>query len=228
MTNVNLAERVISSLLAAGVREFCLCAGARNSPFVRFFESNPNLKVYHFFEERSASFFALGRIAATRHPVAVVTTSGTAVAECLAAAVEGTYSSLPLILVTADRPKKYRGSGAPQSIEQVGIFSYYIEASFDLDSSNSHLSLAGLSWRKPIHLNVCFSEPLFDGEIKKINTPEKEYRQKLPEAFPMQLISELDQFLGQQKPVVILSTLPEKSKKSVLTFLKKLRAPVYA
>lgn len=228
MTNVELAQKVITSLQAAGVREFCLCAGARNSPFVLLFEKNPQLKTYHFFEERSAAFFALGRIAATRHPVAVITTSGTAVAECLPAAVEGTYSSLPLILVTADRPKRYRGSGAPQSIEQIGLFSYYIEASFDLDAINTHLSLNGLSWKKPIHLNVCFAEPLLDGEVATLPATVREERRRFPESFPMQLVDELLGFLERQKPVVLLSTIPEKSREAVVSFLSRLKAPIYA
>src|SRR5688572_9245208 len=112
MTNMQLAQNVVEQLLGAGIKEFCLAPGARNSPFVLLFDQNPHLKIYNFFDERSAAFFALGRIAATRNPVAVITTSGTAAAELLPAVVEGTYSSLPLIMVTADRPKKYRGSGA--------------------------------------------------------------------------------------------------------------------
>lgn len=228
MTNMELAERTIRSLLAAGVREFCLCAGARNSPFVYLIQENPFIKTYHFFEERSAAFFALGRIVATRHPVAVITTSGTAVSECLSAVVEGTYSSLPLIVVTADRPKKFRGSGAPQSIEQVGIFSYYIEASFDLDSDNTHLSLSGLSWKKPIHINVCFSEPLIDGAAAKMEPPREEVRSRFPEAIPIQMVGELQEFLERHRPVVILSTLPEKMRESAISFLERLQAPIYA
>lgn len=228
MTNMQLAQRVLKSLVSSGVREFCLCAGARNAPFVNLFEANPHLKVYHFFEERSAAFFALGRIAASRHPVAVITTSGTAVAECLAATVEGTYSSLPLIVITADRPKRYRGSGAPQTIEQVGIFSYYIEASFDLDEENTHVSLNGLSWKKPIHLNCCFAEPLLDGPADQIQVPEREMRTRFPEAIPMQMVDEIHGFLERHRPVVILSTIPEKARPAVVNFLSRLKAPIYA
>lgn len=228
MTNMQLAQRVIKSLLSSGVREFCLCAGARNSPFVTLFEANPHLKAYHFFEERSATFFALGKIAATRHPVAVITTSGTAVAECLPAMVEGTYSSLPLILVTADRPKRYRGSGAPQTIDQIGIFSYYIEASFDLDEENTHVSLNGLSWKKPVHINTCFGEPLLDGPAERIDVPEREVRTRFPEAIPIQMVDEIHGFLERHRPVVILSTIPEKSRPAVVNFLSRLKAPIYA
>ncbi len=225
---MKLSAEIINSLLKAGVREFCVCAGARNSPLIETFYKNPFIKIYHFFEERSASFFALGRIASTRRPVVVVTTSGTACAEVLPAAVEATYSSLPLIIVTADRPKSYRGTGSPQTIEQVGIFSYYIEACFDLDSENTHISLRGLSWRKPIHLNVCFKEPLIDQEPIELFAPLTEERIKFPESFPLNMVDEIQKFCSEHRPVVILSTLPEKSKNSVTSFLKMLKAPIYA
>lgn len=228
MTNMQLSEEVVKELLNVGVRDFCLCAGARNSPLIHFFDKNPHLNAYHFFEERSAAFFALGRIAQTKKPVAIVTTSGTAAAELLPATVEATYSSLPLILVTADRPKSYRGSGAPQTIEQVGLFSYYIEACFDLDEENTHISLRGLSWRKPIHINMCFKEPLLDGEPSLIQIPAKEQRVKFPESFPLSMVDDIQTFLEKNRPVVILSTLPEKTRKSVLEFLKQLKAPIYA
>lgn len=227
MTNIGLAERVVQCLLSSGVTEFCLCAGARNSPLISLFDANPHLKTYHFFEERSASFFALGRMAVTRKPVAVITTSGTAAAECLAAAVEGTYSSLPLIIVTADRPKTYRGTGAPQTINQIGLYSYYIEATFDLDEVNSHVSLNGLSWKKPVHINVCFKEPLIDAPIRTLEAPKKPLRTRFPEAVPMDMVEKLEDFLTQYKPLIVVSTIPEKSKKPVLDFLSRVQAPIY-
>lgn len=227
MKNIELAQRIIQSLLDAGIEEFCLCAGARNSPFVVLFDENPQLKVYHFFEERSAAFFALGRILATRKPVAVITTSGTASAELLPAAIEGTYSSLPLIMITADRPRIYRKSGSPQSIEQVGLYSYYIEVAYDLDESNTHFSLKNLSWKKPIHVNVCFKEPLIDSAIPRLTIPDEPYRHLFPESHPRSLLDEIEDFLSVHNPLVIVSTLPRKYVASVKEFLKRLKAPVY-
>lgn len=227
MTNMQLAGKVIQELVNTGVREFVLCAGARNSPLVHILDDNKNLKVYSFFEERSAAFFALGRIASTRRPVAIITTSGTAVAELLPAAVEGTYSSLPLIMVTADRPKHYRGTGAPQAIEQVGIFSYYNEVALDIDAENSHVSFKSLSWKKPIHVNVCFEEPLIDGPVPQITFPGNSERTKLPGQLPLGTLKEMEIFLNSHKPLVIVGILPEKAYGTVLEFLKQYKAPVY-
>ncbi|MES3036393.1 MAG: 2-succinyl-5-enolpyruvyl-6-hydroxy-3-cyclohexene-1-carboxylic-acid synthase [Bdellovibrionota bacterium] len=228
MTNMDLAERIITELMSSGIREFCLCAGARNSPFVFLLDQNKHIKVYNFFEERSAAFFALGRIMSTRHPVAVITTSGTAAAELLPAAIEGTYNSLPLVLITADRPKKYRWSGAPQSIEQVGLYSYYAEVCLDLDEENTHLSLRGLSWKKPIHINVCFKEPLLDDQVPDVPAPPMELRTSLPESFPRNMAEEIENFLDRGSPLVVLGSLPAKFKTVVFDFLKILNAPIYA
>lgn len=228
MTNMELAGSVIQELVQTGVREFVLCAGARNSPLVHILDEAKNLKVYSYFEERSGAFFALGRMAVTRRPVAIITTSGTAVAELLPAAVEATYSSLPLIMVTADRPKSYRGSGAPQTIEQVGIFSYYNEVALDIDAENSHISFKSLSWKKPIHVNVSFTEPLIDGPIPQITIPENVERTKLPAQIPLGTLKEMEEFMNTHKPLVLVGILPEKATGTVLEFLRQYKAPIYA
>lgn len=165
MKNLELAQSVLDRLRTYGVREIVLCAGARNAPFVALLSagsnSNSEFKVYSFFEERSASFFALGRMQSEGSPVAVITTSGTAAAELLPAAVEADYQRLPLVMITADRPSRYRGSGAPQTIVQTGIYSHYVEQTFDLEKEPATEITA--SGTRPIHLNVCFDEPLLDG-----------------------------------------------------------------
>lgn len=228
MTNMQLAAKVLQGLISSGIQEICLCAGARNSPFVHILDENKDVRVYSFFEERSAAFFALGRMAQTQRPLAVITTSGTAVAELLPAAIEATYSSLPLVMVTADRPKTYRGSGAPQSINQVGIFSYYIEASLDIDVENSHFSMKGLTWKKPMHINVCFAEPLMDGPVEKLEFSKDSEWVKFPEQCETTAGQETRQFLKIHHPLVLLGTLPPKAQLPILGFLKKIQCPVYA
>lgn len=145
MDNLAAASRLIAEVRAAGARDFCVCAGSRNSPLLVALGTS----VYSFVDERSAAFFAIGRIKRSGDPVAVVTTSGTAAAELLPACVEAHYSGLPLILITADRPARFRGTGAPQSIEQFGLFGVYADTSLDEWSGN-----------RPLHLNIEFDEPL--------------------------------------------------------------------
>ncbi len=134
----------------AGVGEFVVCGGARNAVLLEVLakmEAAGKVKVWSHFEERSAGFFALGRTMVTGKPCAVVVTSGTAVAELLPAVVEGFYQARPLVLITADRPEGFRGSGAPQAVEQVGIFSEYACVDFG--------KWDGMG---PLHLNVELEE----------------------------------------------------------------------
>src|SRR5687768_7476677 len=105
--NGALALQILKQLRTESVQEICICAGARNAPFVTLLAENPSwFKTYYFFEERSAAFFGVGRARATRKPIVILTTSGTAVGELLPATMEAFYSGLPLVLLTADRPRK--------------------------------------------------------------------------------------------------------------------------
>ena len=151
MANVRRASRLIDDVRAAGVTDFCVCAGSRNSPLLAVLGTREDVRLFSFVDERSAAFFALGRAKQHGAPVAVVTTSGTAVAELLPAAVEAFYSGIPLVLISADRPARYRGTGAPQSIEQIGIFGPYAATSIDKWSGAT-----------PLHINIEFDEPLID------------------------------------------------------------------
>jgi 2-succinyl-5-enolpyruvyl-6-hydroxy-3-cyclohexene-1-carboxylate synthase len=218
--NMTLAKKILRKLSEVGVHEYVLCAGARNSPLIMQLANSKGARLFHFFEERSAAFFALGRIKSLGKPVAVITTSGTAVAELLPATIEAYYSGKPLILVSADRPKSYRNTGAPQSIEQIGIFSHYVEKVVDIDDTDESFDLEFWSRQLPLHINVCFDEPLIDEEITELNlTPQNEIQ------FP-KLISQ--QTKTVDKPVVVLGQLNLQEKQFVLEFLKNKKIPVYA
>ena len=151
MTNIAAARRVIERVRESGVSDFCICGGSRNAPLIAVLGSMSDVHLYSFVDEHSAAFFALGRAKRDEKPVAVVTTSGTAAAELLPATVEAFYAGVPLVLITADRPASYRGTGAPQSIDQIGLFGDY--AATDIEAWNG---------RTPLHLNVEFDEPLID------------------------------------------------------------------
>ena len=77
MTNSDLSKHVFDFLRQVGVQNVVVCAGARNAPLVVALK-NEKFKDYRFFEERSAAFFALGLIKSEQKPVAILTTSGTA------------------------------------------------------------------------------------------------------------------------------------------------------
>lgn len=212
--NIQLATKVVDELSRFGVREFLVCAGARNAPFVKVLGSRPG--VMHFFDERAAGFFALGRARISKRPVAVVTTSGTAVAELVPSAIEAFYSGVPIVFVTADRPKKFRGSGAPQAIEQVGIFSHYSRETYDWDKIEDVENVA-LSEFGPTQINVCFDEPLLMQDetfapVKGENSHE---------------LSVKEFFQQAKRPLVIVGALSSRVRSSVYEYLMHWRAPIY-
>ena len=155
----NFAKAIVEEIRSAGVGECCVAAGARNAELlIALAESD--LRTFRFVDERSAGFFALGRILASGKPVAVITTSGTAVAELLPAVVEAHYQGLPLGVVSADRPMRFSGSGAPQVIDQPKIFSGYVRALGDVSCAGSVADFSTvIPESAPWHLNVRFEEP---------------------------------------------------------------------
>jgi 2-succinyl-5-enolpyruvyl-6-hydroxy-3-cyclohexene-1-carboxylate synthase len=127
-------------------------------------------------DERSMAFTALGAARAYGQPVAIITTSGTAVANLLPAVLEAHHSGVPLIVLTADRPQELRGVGANQTTKQVGIFGDAVRLCEDIAAPEGEVDLdqvRELAERAvtiamgqypgrpgPVHLNICFKEPL--------------------------------------------------------------------
>ncbi len=235
MKNIEMAQVLIERLVSIGVSRFCFCAGARNAPLIEVLDHSRGIFQKSFFDERSAGFFALGMAKQSGEAAAVITTSGTAVAELLPAVIEAYYSGQPLVLITADRPRAYRGSAAPQAIEQVGIFSAYtkivydIEAPFDFATLN--IAQAGVT-----HINICFSEPLIDGSVETLDFSYG--RQKLNQAKSVAgpcennlsdiESSRIERFFSHVKrPLVIVGGLLPQTRGATLEFLLSLKAPVY-
>ena len=238
--NQALSLEVIQWLVRAGVRTICLCPGGRNAPLVDMLDevsrTEPpavgGLEVLDFFEERSASFFALGRAKRDRRPVAIVTTSGTASAELLPALVEAHYSATPLIAVTADRPRTYRGTGAPQTIEQVNLFGPYVRASVDIDIPGALDAIGPLE--PTVHLNVCFDEPLIEGTSPGIpwdaasgGAHRKGHDSE--ERPSVELASEWERLRSFRAPLVMLGALPDEADQEVVfEFCRAMGSPVLA
>jgi 2-succinyl-5-enolpyruvyl-6-hydroxy-3-cyclohexene-1-carboxylate synthase len=213
LLHTNIALHVIEELVAFGVEEFCVAPGSRNAEFVNILEENETLKMYTFYEERSCAFFALGRARKTNKAVAVVTTSGTAAGELLPAVMEAYYLGVPLILVTADRPRRYRGTGAPQAAEQVDLFSSYVTYSQDLEGSEI-CDIASWCGKAPLHLNICLENP--QSKLKhKCSDENSESNHSF------------DKFLSSvSSPLVIVGALKPDEAQTVIEFLLKLNCPV--
>lgn len=206
------AAKELEELLARGVRQFVVCGGARNAPILQWLSQVEGAEVYSHFEERGAGFFALGRTMVTSEPCAVVVTSGTAVGELLPAVIEAFYQQRPLVIISADRPERFRGSGAPQAIEQEGLFGNY--------AAQKITFWEGLG---PLHLNLALEE---EENLGAPNTLE-EYSVAKP-AFN---VAPLAQWLRKgifKGLVVLVGGLDEQDREEVFYFCQNLGAPVLA
>jgi 2-succinyl-5-enolpyruvyl-6-hydroxy-3-cyclohexene-1-carboxylate synthase len=173
-------------LIRCGLREVVLAPGSRSTPLaMAFFEAGQQqrLRLHVRIDERSASFTALGLAKASRRPVAVLCTSGTAAANFHPAVIEADESGVPLLVLTADRPPELRGIGANQAIDQVKLYGSAVRWFCEVGLPEARPGMVGY-WRSlacqawahaagrvgglagPVHLNLPFREPLVpaDGE----------------------------------------------------------------
>ncbi len=177
MTQYAAAAAFVRSLVGRGLSHAVVSPGLRSVPLSLTVDAMPGLDTTIAHDERVAGFTALGIARATRRPVLVVCTSGSAVANLLPAVVEAFHARLPLIVATGDRPAELRGWDSPQTIDQVGIFGTFaptIEIA-PADEADGMLGAeaAGAAWGvaaglppAPVHVNWLFREPLEpDGPI---------------------------------------------------------------
>ncbi|MDK8768039.1 2-succinyl-5-enolpyruvyl-6-hydroxy-3-cyclohexene-1-carboxylic-acid synthase [Corynebacterium freneyi] len=185
-----VAGLIVDELIRCGTREAVVCPGSRSAPLARALlsaERAGRLRLHVRPDERSAGFLALGLAAATGTVTPVVVTSGTAVANLLPAMVEATYSGVPLMALTADRPASYRGTGANQTIVQDRLFADASVCEVDVDGTTpvSDSGAAALRARVDrivaaalatgrggaVHLNVRLVEPLVPDEERLPDLP---------------------------------------------------------
>lgn len=120
--NTALASAFVEELARGGLRHAVVSPGSRSTPLAVALWRQAEIEVSVIVDERSAAFFALGAAQATRAPVALLCTSGTAAANYHPAVCEADESALPLIVLTADRPPELRGIGAGQTIDQIKLY----------------------------------------------------------------------------------------------------------
>src|SRR6478735_5652379 len=176
-TNANtaLASAFVEELARGGVRHAVVSPGSRSTPLGVALWRRPEIEVSVIVDERSAAFFALGAAQATRAPVALLCTSGTAAANYHPAICEADESALPLVVLTADRPPEVRGIGAGQAIDQLKLYGssvrWFCEVGtheadddgllhFRATACRAFAAARGETRPGPVHLNFPFREPL--------------------------------------------------------------------
>ncbi|MGE3194129.1 MAG: 2-succinyl-5-enolpyruvyl-6-hydroxy-3-cyclohexene-1-carboxylic-acid synthase [Microbacteriaceae bacterium] len=168
MTASAFATALLGELIASGVRDVVLSPGSRSQALALAaaeFERAGMLRLHVRIDERSAGFLAIGLAVESGLPVAVITTSGTAVAELHPAVLEAAHSGVPLILLTADRPPELIGIGANQATVQPGMFGRAARL-IEVDGSAPDADAIAVAEQiltgidGPGHVNIAFREPL--------------------------------------------------------------------
>jgi len=172
-------------LIRCGLREAVLAPGSRSTPLAMAFgeaDQRGRIRLHVRIDERSASFTALGLAKASRRPVAVLCTSGTAAANFHPAVIEASESAVPVIVLTADRPPELRGTGANQTIDQIKLYGPAVRWFCEAGTPEARPGMVGY-WRSlacrawahaaglagglpgPVHLNLPLRDPLVpDGD----------------------------------------------------------------
>ena len=175
-----LAQLVISACHQFNVDTVVISPGSRNAPLTIGFSNHPEIETLSVVDERCAAFFALGIAQQTQKPVAVLCTSGSALLNYYPAIAEAFYSNIPLVVLSADRPKHLIDIGDGQTIRQENVFENHILFSANLEDNESLKALTSkavekrnsqligealqisVSKKGPVHINVPFDEPLYE------------------------------------------------------------------
>ncbi len=174
------ATVLADELARCGLREAVVAPGSRSAPLAMALwalEQAGRIRLHVRIDERSAAFTALGLAKASRRPVAVLCTSGTAAANFHPAVIEADESAVPLLVLTADRPPELRGAGASQTVDQVKLYGSAVRWYADAGVPERRPGAAGY-WRSlacrawagaagalgalpgPVHLNLPLRDPL--------------------------------------------------------------------
>ena len=174
--NVNTlwASAIVETLHRCGLTLAVICPGSRSTPLTVAFAQHPEITTIPVLDERSAAFFALGRAKKTGLPTVLVCTSGTAGANFYPAVIEADRSSIPLIILTADRPPELRNCHAGQTIDQIKLYGNLPNWQCELALAEADLYMLCYlrqnmlqAWQQSlypragvVHINVPWREPL--------------------------------------------------------------------
>ena len=179
------ARTLVDEWVRGGLTDAVVAPGSRSAPLALALAADPRVRVHVHLDERSAGFLALGLGRATGRPAVVLCTSGSASANLHPAVVEAFHGGVPLLVATADRPPEVRGTGAAQTIDQVDLYGTAVRWAVDVDppvdapgAGEAWRALAATSLQRtlgpvpgPVHLNLCFREPLIPTGAPLVDAP---------------------------------------------------------
>ena len=171
-SNKDLAQLIVEYCCEYEIGHVIISPGSRNAPLTINFTSHPKIKTYSIVDERCAAFFALGIAQQTQKPAVIVCTSGSALLNYYPAIAEAYYSDIPLVVISADRPKHLIDIGDGQTIRQENVFHNHSlynanlsEKEVDREENSQMISTAistAIINNGPVHINAPFDEPLYN------------------------------------------------------------------
>lgn len=169
--NRRWAAVILEALTRHGVRHVCIAPGSRSTPLTLAAAENPAFIHHTHFDERGLGHLALGLAKVSQQPVAVIVTSGTAVANLYPALIEAGLTGEKLILLTADRPPELIDCGANQAIRQAGMFASHPSQTLSLPRPTQDIparwlvstidNALAMLHAGALHINCPFAEPLY-------------------------------------------------------------------
>jgi len=209
MTSASPRVQVVVDLLKKhNIKNIVFSPGSRNAPLVIGFNSDDYFNIKVLVDERSAAFFALGMAQQLKEPVAICSTSGSAVVNYSPAIVEAYYQKIPIIVITADRPPEWIDHGEGQSMRQENVYENFIGGSFNLPMldhpdalwqtgvmTNEAIHVSQIE-SKPVHINFPFREPLYDTINKSIVNTRKITHLKVNKSLESNHLKELQNIWG--------------------------------
>jgi len=224
MTSASPRVQVVVDLLKKhNIKNIVFSPGSRNAPLVIGFNSDEYFNTKVLVDERSAAFFALGMAQQLKKPVAICSTSGSAVVNYSPAIVEAYYQKIPIIVITADRPPEWIDHGEGQSMRQENIYENFIGGSFNLPMldhpdalwqtgvmTNEAIHVSQIE-SKPVHINFPFREPLYDTVNKSIVNTRKISHLKVNKSLESNHLKELQNIWGNSSKKMIICGTLEKS-----------------
>jgi len=200
---IKSAQSIINLLQQKKIKDIIITPGSRNAPLTIGFTENSFFKPYSIVDERSAAFFALGISQQTKIPSVLVCTSGSALLNYSPAVAEAFYSNIPLVVISADRPKEWIDQADGQTIRQENALSNHVLKSVNLKEGDDENSLwynerlvnealnIAINKKGPVHINIPFSEPLYD-TVDKLEVAPTNI--KIPQARPQLEVEELEHY----------------------------------
>ena len=223
--DVSLAcvSSMVDELVRGGMRHACVSPGSRSTAIALALARRRDVEVHVHLDERASAFFALGIAKATGRPVAVACTSGTAAANFFPAVVEASQARVPLVMLTADRPPRLRGTGANQTIDQVDLYGKYVRLFVDAPVPAEHddttewrgiglrvVSAALDGQRGPVHVNLPFEEPLTPEDASTSATGvEIVARATRTEEVRRADLNRADREFATEHGVIVIGSMPE-------------------